>query len=63
MPGLCQEPNAITPLFNSVDTNGEAAWGYLQSGISNLHSSQYYLDYGAKHLDRFRAVAQKTNVI
>ncbi|MBM4067574.1 MAG: hypothetical protein FJ271_01315 [Planctomycetes bacterium] len=41
----------------------EAAWGYLQSGISKLHSPKYYLDYGAKHFDRFSAAARKANVV
>jgi thiamine kinase-like enzyme len=31
----------------------EAAWGFLQAGISKLHSPDYYLTYGRKHLDRF----------
>ncbi len=30
----------------------EASWGYLQAAISKLHSPQYYLDYGRRHLDR-----------
>ncbi len=33
----------------------EATWGYLQSGISNLHEPAYYLDYGRRHLARFLA--------
>jgi thiamine kinase-like enzyme len=30
----------------------EASWGYLQAAISKLHSPQYYLDYGKRHLDK-----------
>lgn len=36
----------------------EAAWGFLQAGISKLHSPQYYLDYAAKHLNRFLSASQ-----
>jgi amino acid transporter/thiamine kinase-like enzyme len=31
----------------------EAAWGFLQAGVSALHPPAYYLDYGHRHLDRF----------
>ncbi len=31
----------------------EAMWGFVQAGISTLHSPEYYVDYGCKHLDRF----------
>jgi thiamine kinase-like enzyme len=40
----------------------EASWGYLQAAISKLHSPQYYLDYGRRHLDRCLAAAQTMNV-
>lgn len=33
----------------------EAMWGFVQAGISTLHSPDYYIDYGCKHLDRFVA--------
>ena len=36
----------------------EASWGYLQAAISKLHSPQYYLDYGRRHLDRCLAAAR-----
>jgi thiamine kinase-like enzyme len=39
----------------------EASWGYLQAAISKLHSPQYYLDYGRRHLDRCLAAAQTMN--
>ena len=31
----------------------EAMWGFVQAGISKLHTPDYYIDYGCKHLDRF----------
>jgi thiamine kinase-like enzyme len=31
----------------------EAFWGFVQAGISKLHSTEYYLDYGRRHLLRF----------
>jgi thiamine kinase-like enzyme len=36
----------------------EATWGYLQSAISDLHESDYYLDYGHRHLARFLAESE-----
>ena len=39
----------------------EASWGYLQAAISKLHSPQYYLDYGRRHLDRCLAAARTMN--
>jgi hypothetical protein len=33
----------------------EAMWGFVQAGVSGLHSPEYYLAYGQKHLDRFLA--------
>jgi ethanolamine transporter len=36
----------------------EAAWGYLQAGVSTLHPAAYYLDYGGRHLDRLLAGAR-----
>jgi hypothetical protein len=33
----------------------EAMWGYLQAGISTLHSPAHYLDDGRRHLERFLA--------
>ncbi len=35
----------------------EATWGFLQVAISKLHSPAYYLEYGARHLNRFLAGA------
>ena len=37
----------------------EATWGFLQAGVSQLESPEYYTDYGRRHLDRFRAAAAK----
>jgi thiamine kinase-like enzyme len=37
----------------------ESTWGYLQSAISNLLESGYYLDYGRRHLARFLAVSER----
>lgn len=31
----------------------EGMWGFVQAGISQLHSPEYYIQYGCKHLDRF----------
>ena len=35
----------------------EALWGYLQSAIGRVKSSEEYRAYGDKHLERFAAAA------
>jgi thiamine kinase-like enzyme len=40
-------------LMRRVSDLREAMWGAVQAGISTLHSPDYYLDYGRKHLERF----------
>ncbi len=44
-------------LMRLVSDLREASWGYLQAALSKLHTPQYYLDYGRRHLDRFLAAA------
>jgi thiamine kinase-like enzyme len=36
----------------------EAMWGFVQAGISKLHTPPYYLDYAARHLERCLASAR-----
>jgi thiamine kinase-like enzyme len=40
----------------------ESSWGYLQSALSTLHTPQYYLDYGRRHLERFLRTARTLDV-
>ena len=40
----------------------EASWGYLQAALSKLHTPQYYLDYGRRHLDRFATASKNLPV-
>jgi thiamine kinase-like enzyme len=44
-------------LMRLVSDMREAMWGFLQAGISTLHSPEYYLAYGRKHLERFLGAA------
>jgi len=44
-------------LMRLVSDIREAMWGFLQAAISTLHSPDYYLAYGRKHLERFLAAA------
>jgi thiamine kinase-like enzyme len=44
-------------LMRLVSDMREAMWGFLQAGISTLHSPDYYLAYGRKHLERFLGAA------
>ena len=37
----------------------EALWGFVQAGVSRLHSAEYYIEYGCKHLDRFLTANQR----
>jgi thiamine kinase-like enzyme len=45
-------------LMRLVSDLREATWGFLQAGVSTLHSPGHYLDYGRLHLERFLAVAE-----
>jgi thiamine kinase-like enzyme len=54
-------------LMRLVSDMREAMWGFLQSAASTLHSPEYYLDYGRRHLGRFmsgcaRPAAQRKNL-
>jgi ethanolamine transporter len=46
-------------LMRLVSDLREAMWGFLQAGVSRLHSPGHYLAYGVKHLDRFLAAAER----
>ena len=41
----------------------EAAWGYLQAGVSDVKSPAEYTDYGRKHLTRFLEAAEKVSIL
>jgi thiamine kinase-like enzyme len=46
-------------LMRLVSDLREATWGFLQAGISKLHSPEHYLEYGRLHLERFLAAAER----
>ena len=47
-------------LMRLVSDMREGMWGFVQADISKLHSPEYYLAYGRKHLERFQAAAQSS---
>jgi thiamine kinase-like enzyme len=45
-------------LMRLVSDMREATWGFVQARISRLHTPEYYLEYGRKHVQRFLAATE-----